>query len=154
MYGQQGMYGHPQMGMMGQGTMGGSGMMGGHGGMGGMGGMAGMPGQAGMAMMAPGSAMQNLGYDYQLNQLGYQPETSWDHYRLATEHYGGDGFERGWFDNIVDNTGTFWSARRMKYDDAKESHRRIYHDREHEKYGLEDISSRTLGGAAAFQAFL
>lgn len=43
----------------------------------------------------------------------------------------------------------------MRYEDAKEAHRRIYFYKEYQTpSGMEDISSRVLGGAAAFQAFL
>jgi hypothetical protein len=42
----------------------------------------------------------------------------------------------------------------MRYDDAKEAHRMIYFYKEYQSNGFDDISSRVLGGAAAFQAFL
>lgn len=120
---------------------------------GGPGGMAGS--MVGVAFH-PGRAYESLGYDYQLPNRGYAAENSWSGWDLAQAQYGGrdPGFDRGWFDGIIGSVSSFFSSRRMRYDDAKEAHRRIYHYKEYQTSGFEDISSRVLGGAAAFQAFL
>ena len=104
----------------------------------------------------PGRAYESLGYDYQLPSRGYAAENSWSGWDLAQAHYGGrdPGFDRGWFDGILGGLSSFFSSRRMRYDDAKDAHRRIYHHKEYQSRGWVDISSRILGGAAAFQAFL
>jgi hypothetical protein len=104
----------------------------------------------------PGRAYESLGYDYQLPNRGYAAENSWSGWDLAQAQYGGrdPGFDRGWFDGIIGSVSSFFTSRRMRYDDAKEAHRRIYHYKEYQTSGFEDISSRVLGGAAAFQAFL
>ena len=104
----------------------------------------------------PGRAYESLGYDYQLPSRGYSAENSWSGWDLAQAQYGGrdPGFDRGWFDGIIGSVSSFFNSRRMRYEDAKEAHRRVYHYKEYQTSGFEDIPSRVLGGAAAFQAFL
>jgi hypothetical protein len=42
----------------------------------------------------------------------------------------------------------------MNETQAREAHQRVYHYQEPERMGYAEISSSTLGGAAAFEAFL
>ncbi|KAI9634802.1 uncharacterized protein MKK02DRAFT_27944 [Dioszegia hungarica] len=153
MGGMGGMMPGQQMGMGGMGMM--PGQMGmGMGGMGGqhMGGMA-MPGGMGamgaMGGMMGGNAWRNLDYGYTLPQLGYKPEAAWSPWDLATRAYTGERLERGFFDNIVSTLSSFFSNRHLSEEAARNAHRRVYHLNEGE-----DSGSKTLGGAAAYQAFL
>lgn len=104
----------------------------------------------------PGRAYESLGYDYQVPTFGYSPTSSWSAWDLAREHYGGGdpGFDRGWLDSILSGVGSFFGRRRMRFDDAREAHRKIYYYKQVERNGVADVSERLLGGAAAFQAFL
>jgi hypothetical protein len=54
----------------------------------------------------------------------------------------------------INGVASYFTTRRLTESQAREAHRRVYHLQEPERYGLDDISARTLGGAAAFQAFL
>ncbi|KAI5451193.1 hypothetical protein NCC49_002069 [Naganishia albida] len=106
----------------------------------------------------PGQAYRSLGYDYQLPSRGYTVDQGWNGWDLATAHYGGNGrgraLERDWFDTIVNRVGAYFSTRRMSESQAREAHQRVYHFQEPERMGYAEISSNTLGGAAAFEAFL
>jgi hypothetical protein len=42
----------------------------------------------------------------------------------------------------------------MSESQAREAHQRVYHFQEPERIGYTEVSSTTLGGAAAFEAFL
>lgn len=53
----------------------------------------------------------------------------------------------------INGVASYFTTRRLTESQAREAHRRVYHLQEAERYGLDDISARTLGGAAAFQAF-
>ncbi|KAJ9094693.1 hypothetical protein QFC21_005850 [Naganishia friedmannii] len=112
----------------------------------------------------PGQAYANLGYEYEPPRGGYSADAGWNGWDLAMAQYGGSGggrrgaqgrgFERDWFDGIINGVASYFTIRRLTESQARESHRRIYHLQEPERYGFDDISARTLGGAAAFQAFL
>lgn len=54
----------------------------------------------------------------------------------------------------VNRVGSYFSSRRMSESQAREAHQRVYHFQEPERIGYTEISSTTLGGAAAFEAFL
>jgi hypothetical protein len=121
----------------------------------------------------PGQAYRSLGYNYQLPARGYTADKGWNGWDLATAQYGGNGrgrvLERDWFDTIVrtpsspcpglivaqvNRVGSYFSVRRMSESQAREAHQRLYHFQEPERMGYAEISSNTLGGAAAFEAFL
>ncbi|KAJ9115898.1 hypothetical protein QFC22_005041 [Naganishia vaughanmartiniae] len=113
----------------------------------------------------PGQAYANLGYEYEPPRGGYSADAGWNGWDLAMAQYGGSsggrrgggqgrGLERDWFDGIINGVASYFTIRRLTESQAREAHRRIYHLQEPERYGFDDISARTLGGAAAFQAFL
>ncbi|WVQ96292.1 hypothetical protein IAU59_003396 [Kwoniella sp. CBS 9459] len=153
-------YNTPQMGGMnpgmGMGGMGGMGM--GMGGMDprmqqmpqmqGMGGMGGMGmGMGGMGNY--GQAWRQLGYDYTLPSLGYKPEATWGAWDVANAQYNGGRLERSFFDNIISSLTNFFANRHLSEEAARDAHRRVYYQAE----GA-DAGNKTLGGAAAYQAYL
>ncbi|KAK1925659.1 hypothetical protein DB88DRAFT_484648 [Papiliotrema laurentii] len=89
------------------------------------------------------------GYDYQLPELGYTPNSSWGAWDLATARYTGDRLQRSFFDNLLTSLGNFFNSRHLSEDSARNAHRRVYHSADGE-----DAGNRTLGGAAAYQAWL
>lgn len=54
----------------------------------------------------------------------------------------------------VDSLSSFFNTRRMRQSEALQAHRRIYYNNEIGQNGIEQLASRDLGGAAAFQSFL
>ena len=54
----------------------------------------------------------------------------------------------------MNRVGSYFSIRRLSESQAREAHQRVYHFQEPERIGYTEISSTTLGGAAAFEAFL
>jgi hypothetical protein len=92
---------------------------------------------------------ENLGYDYSLPTSSYTPTALWTASELAAAHYPGSSLDRGWLDGLVrDVKDGLRGGRRVRWDEAREMHRRVYFMGEREE------GSRTLGGAAGFQAFL
>ncbi|WVQ92633.1 hypothetical protein IAS59_006447 [Cryptococcus gattii] len=135
-------YSNPQMNAVMQGGMG----MG----MGANQGMMGQNPMLGMQGMASyGQAWRNLGYDYTPPSLGYKPETTWGAWDLANAQYNGGRLEQSFFDNIISTLTNFFANRHLSEDSARDAHRRVYYQGE----GA-DAGNKTLGGAAAYQAYL
>ncbi|KAK4684545.1 hypothetical protein P7C73_g5629, partial [Tremellales sp. Uapishka_1] len=121
-------------------------------GMQGMGGLGGMQGMGGIGMnQGYGQAYmpQRLGYEYTLPVGAYKPEPTWGAWDLAHAQYSGSRMDRGFFDNIIGTLSNFFTARHLSEEAARDAHRRVYFNG-----GGEDAGNKTLGGAAAFQAYL
>ncbi|KAK8858843.1 hypothetical protein IAR55_003073 [Kwoniella newhampshirensis] len=112
-------------------------------------GQQGMMGGMGVGMGGYGQAWRNLGYDYTPPQAGFKPEAGWGAWDLANAQYGGGRLERSFFDNIISSLTNFFANRHLSEESAREAHRRVYYQGE----GA-DAGNKTLGGAAAYQAYL
>ncbi|WVR06608.1 hypothetical protein IAU60_003640 [Kwoniella sp. DSM 27419] len=129
----------------------------------GMGMGVGMPGMSANAMQGMGMGMgmgmggmgnygqawRHLGYDYTLPSSGYKPEATWGAWDLANAQYNGGRLERSFFDNIISSLTGFFANRHLSEDAARDAHRRVYYQAD----GA-DAGNKTLGGAAAYQAYL
>ncbi|OXG43483.1 hypothetical protein J010_06626 [Cryptococcus neoformans] len=111
--------------------------------------MLGMNGMGMQGMGSYGQAWRNLGYDYTPPSLAYKPEATWGAWDLANAQYSGGRLERGFFDNIISTLTNFFANRHLSEDSARDAHRRVYYQGE----GT-DAGNKTLGGAAAYQAYL
>ncbi|WVO14318.1 hypothetical protein L204_101950 [Cryptococcus depauperatus] len=96
-----------------------------------------------------GQAYKNLGYDYAPPTLGYSAQPAWGAWDLANAQYNGGRLERSFFDNIISGLTNFFANRHLSEEAAKDAHRRVYYQGD----GA-DAGNKTLGGAAAYQAYL
>ncbi|RSH90844.1 hypothetical protein EHS25_010019 [Saitozyma podzolica] len=96
-----------------------------------------------------GQAYRQLGYEYNLPTLAYKPEPTWGAWDIANAQYSGGRLERSFFDNIISTLTNFFATRHLSEGAARDAHRRVYSSGEGE-----DAGNKTLGGAAAYQAYL
>ncbi|BEI79659.1 hypothetical protein CcaverHIS002_0101880 [Cutaneotrichosporon cavernicola] len=85
----------------------------------------------------------------ELPRLSYTAERGWGGWDLASRHYSGTRLERSWLEKLMSRVSEFMDERQLCEEAAHDSFIRVYHHGEGP-----DAGNRSLGGAAAYQAFL
>ncbi|KLT43372.1 hypothetical protein CC85DRAFT_327319 [Cutaneotrichosporon oleaginosum] len=110
----------------------------------------GMPGPGAPGMVPIHGRMQyQLPPGYELQRLPYTPDRGWGAWDLASHHYSGSRLERTWLNELISRISEFVGARQLSEDAAYQSFVRVYY-----KGDGADAGNRSLGGAAAYQAYL